>query len=58
MTLIQTAKANGISPYQYIKDVLAYMVAHLDDAGAVQLSEDELESLMPWKIMQAQVSAK
>lgn len=58
MTLIQTAKANGISPYQYIKDVLTYMVAHLDDADVIQLSEDELESLMPWRIMQAQVSAK
>ena len=56
LSLIQTAKENGISPYRYICTVLKYMVERKDDSGNININEDELESLMPWNIKKAQVS--
>lgn len=50
LSLIQTAKANGLSSYQYICDVLRYMVQHKSATGEVMLTDEELDSIMPWNI--------
>jgi hypothetical protein len=41
--MAETAKANGLKPYEYFKYVLDGMLQHMDDDPA-----DYIDTLMPW----------
>ncbi|MBT5825273.1 MAG: transposase domain-containing protein, partial [Gammaproteobacteria bacterium] len=47
-SLIETAKANGLEPYEYLKQVLTA----LPYAGTV----DQVEALLPWNIKKPDTS--
>jgi transposase len=55
MTIVQTAKMNNISPYEYLTEVLHYAVEHTDLAGFFKPTDEELEKLMPWNIKKANI---
>ena len=42
-SIVETAKANGLKPYEYIKYVLEQMLVHAEDTPAAYLDD-----LMPW----------
>ena len=42
-SLAETAKANGLKPYEYFKYALDGMLQHMDDDPA-----DYIDTLMPW----------
>lgn len=42
-SIAETAKANGLRPYEYFKYVLDNMLLHIDDSPA-----DYIDDLMPW----------
>lgn len=46
-SIVETAKANKVNPYEYIKYLLEKMPAHLDDDGNV-VDQECLEDMMPW----------
>lgn len=46
-SIVETAKANKVNPYEYIKYLLEKMPEHLDEKGNVADSEC-LKDMMPW----------
>lgn len=42
-SITETAKANGLKPYYYLKYVLEYMLAHSDESAS-----EYLDKIMPW----------
>lgn len=42
-SIVETARANGLKPYAYLKYVLEYMLAHAGDAVS-----DYMDDIMPW----------
>jgi len=44
-SLIETAKANGLEPYQYLR----YVLAHIAEADTLE----KIEALLPWNMKQA-----
>ena len=45
-SITETARANGLNTYYYIKHLLEQLVALVDEQGNIEQSE--LEPLMPW----------
>lgn len=52
-TLVETAKANGIDPYYYLKYLLDSMPAHMDDHDRSFLAD-----MMPWSEAFKEYAAK
>ena len=53
-SIVETAKANNLRIYDYLKLILSELVNHSDDSN-----QDYLEEIMPWsKSIQKKVSAK
>ena len=46
-SLVETAKANGLEPYAYLK----YVLDHIGSADTL----DQLEALLPWNVPKAQL---
>ena len=46
-SIVETAKANNVNPYEYIKYLLEKMPEHLDEEGNVT-DPDCLKDMMPW----------
>ena len=44
-SLVETAKANSLNPYEYLKHLLTVISEHMDDKNT-----DFLKDLLPWSI--------
>ena len=42
-SIVETAKANNVKPYEYVEYVLGELTKHMDDKN-----RDFLKDLMPW----------